>query len=118
MELGRLNVLVGSNGSGKTNLLEAIGLIGCAASGRVDDDAFKARGVRPGTPALYKTALKAQERIRRMITLQAFSEEALYRVGLDNPVRFASTGWRYVSETLQERRLEVGTRAPSGGVIR
>ena len=38
VELGRLNVFVGQNGSGKTNLLEAVGLLGCAASGKVDNE--------------------------------------------------------------------------------
>lgn len=116
-ELGRLNVFIGSNGSGKTNLLEAIGLLGCAASGRVDDDAFRARGVRPGTPALYKTALRAQERIRRTITLEASSEQALYRVSLDNPIREGVAAWRYTSETLEEGERPLGTRSPRGGNI-
>jgi energy-coupling factor transporter ATP-binding protein EcfA2 len=117
LDLGRLNVIIGSNGSGKTNLLEAIGLIGCAASGRVDDEAFKARGVRPGTPALYKTALKAAKRIRRTITLEAESEGALYRVSLDNPLQDRGE-WKLTSETLLEGEHEFGTRSPRGGKIR
>lgn len=35
VELGKLNVFVGANGAGKSNVLEAIGLIGCAVSGRI-----------------------------------------------------------------------------------
>src|SRR4030042_4283816 len=55
-EPGRVNVLIGANGSGKSNLLEALGVLGAAASGRVDDEALLRRGVRPGVPRLYKTA--------------------------------------------------------------
>lgn len=117
LPLGRLNVLVGANGSGKTNLLEAIGLLGCAASGRVNDDAFRARGVRPGTPALFKTAFADRDRIRRTITLTAESEDALYRVSLDNPIRELSADWRYQGETLSEGGRELGTRSPRGGSI-
>ncbi len=38
VELGVVNVFIGANGSGKSNLLEAIGILGAAASGRVDDE--------------------------------------------------------------------------------
>jgi len=38
VDLGQVNVFIGANGSGKSNLLEAIGLLGAAASGRVDDE--------------------------------------------------------------------------------
>lgn len=33
VELGRVNVFIGANGSGKSNLLEAIGVLGAAANG-------------------------------------------------------------------------------------
>jgi energy-coupling factor transporter ATP-binding protein EcfA2 len=35
IELGNLNVFVGANGSGKSNLLEAIGVLSAAADGKV-----------------------------------------------------------------------------------
>ncbi len=50
VELGQVNVFVGANGSGKSNLLEAIGLLGAGASGHIDDQALMRRGVRLGTP--------------------------------------------------------------------
>ena len=34
LELGRVNVFIGANGSGKSNLLEAVGILGAAAFGR------------------------------------------------------------------------------------
>ncbi len=42
VELGRVNVFIGANGSGKSNLLEAIGVLGAAANGRVDDEPSRA----------------------------------------------------------------------------
>ena len=58
IELGRVNVFVGANGNGKSNLLEAIGVLSAAASGRVDDESLLRRGVRPGVPALCKSSFK------------------------------------------------------------
>src|SRR5438132_7291795 len=56
VDLGQVNVFIGANGSGKSNLLEAMGVLGAAASGRVDDESLLRRGVRPGLPQLYKSA--------------------------------------------------------------
>lgn len=58
VELGDINVFIGANGSGKSNLLEALGLSSAAASGQVDDQALLRRGVRPGVPASYVSSFK------------------------------------------------------------
>lgn len=44
--LGRVNLVVGSNGSGKTNLLEAIAVCSAAYQGSVDTNHLVRRGVR------------------------------------------------------------------------
>lgn len=54
--LGRVNCFIGANGAGKSNVLEAIGVLSAAASGRVDDEAIIRRGVRAGLPRLFKSA--------------------------------------------------------------
>lgn len=113
MELGRLNVLVGANGAGKSNLLEAIGLLGCAVSGRVDEAAFRFRGVRPGTAALYKTAFEGGK-IPRLIRLEAQGGGGLYRVALDNPIDEPAPLWRFSNESIETPRGKVGGRGPAG----
>ena len=103
VELGRVNVFIGANASGKSALLEAIGVLGAAASGRVDDAALSHRGVRPGVPALYKSALKGR-RYRRFISLHAEwrneGATASYEVGLDNPIAKPDPAWRYSTESV------------------
>ena len=56
VSLGRVNCFIGANGVGKSNVLEAMGVLGAAASGRVDDEAIIRRGVRAGLPRLFKTS--------------------------------------------------------------
>ena len=41
LDLGRVNVFIGANGSGKSNLLEAIGVLGAACSSRMQADASR-----------------------------------------------------------------------------
>ena len=58
IELGRVNVFIGANGSGKTNLLEAIGLLSAAAGGTIDDQALMRRGVRLSPQTLYRSSFR------------------------------------------------------------
>jgi predicted ATPase len=37
LKLGRVTVMIGENGSGKSNILEALGFAGCAAAGKLDN---------------------------------------------------------------------------------
>jgi predicted ATPase len=101
VELGAFNVFIGANGSGKSNLLEAIGVMGAAAFGSVEPETLRYRGVRPGLPALYKTSFKNKV-FRRFITLTATAQDAFYRVGLDNPIAEPSRRWRIASEALRD----------------
>jgi energy-coupling factor transporter ATP-binding protein EcfA2 len=52
VELGRVTVVVGANGSGKSNLLEAIAVAGAAAADRLAHEFLAARGIRPLTEGL------------------------------------------------------------------
>ena len=54
IELGRVNCFIGANGVGKSNILEALGVLGAAANGVVDDESLLRRGVRAGVPKLYE----------------------------------------------------------------
>ena len=46
LPLGRINVFIGENGAGKSNLLEAIALAGAANSGKLDNEFLMSRGIR------------------------------------------------------------------------
>ena len=70
LELGKINVIIGANGSGKTNLLEAIGVLSAALTGRIDSESLRSRGVRLSPNELYKTSLKEKNR-QQKITFRA-----------------------------------------------
>src|SRR5438105_5044309 len=60
LSLGRLNVLIGENGSGKSNVLEAIALASCAAQNTLDNDALASRGIRVTDPAYMRSGFHKQ----------------------------------------------------------
>ena len=46
LDLGRVTVLIGANGSGKSNILEAIALCSAAAANKLDNEFLYSRGIR------------------------------------------------------------------------
>lgn len=110
ISLGKINVLIGANGSGKTNILEAIGVLSAATSGRVDDMSLIRRGVRPGDPSIYKSAFKDQK-IKLHIVLEAKNDENQYLVSLFNPIEKPKKTWNYHTENWQSGSKKIASRS-------
>jgi len=102
IELGRVNCFIGANGAGKSNLLEALGVLGAAANGVVDDESLLRRGVRAGLPRLYKSSF-ATEPTPPHITIEVAGENnAIYFVSLLNPLDSPEPAWSYKTEVLSD----------------
>ena len=121
LELGRINVFVGANGSGKSNLLEGLGVLGAAAFGRVDDETLLRRGVRPGVPRLYRSAFgsKGGKRIVQDIGLEAIDKSgAFLTVTLWNADKNVGGPWTFKTEKLARSNQKtdvVASRSPASG---
>ncbi len=102
IELGRINCFIGANGVGKSNVLDALGVLGAAANGVVDDEALLRRGVRAGLPRLFKSSF-ASERTPVHIGLGVESVDgAAYRVSLLNPLETPEPAWSFKTEVLTD----------------
>ena len=115
VELGRVNVFVGANGAGKSNLLEALGIIGAAASGLVNDQSLLSRGVRPGLPLLYKSSYPDMRFQDIRIGAYTKNREAAYDVSLHNPIEVPEPEWRFLTESLYENDNRILGRSPRSG---
>jgi hypothetical protein len=82
-------------------LLEALGVLSAAVSGRVDDEALLRRGVRPGVPALYKCSFP-DLRSPLHIHFGGWHGLTSYEVSLFNPIEDPSPAWRYHTESLKK----------------
>jgi predicted ATPase len=58
LELGRVTVLIGENGCGKSNILEAIALASAAANDKLDNEFLAARGIRVTEPRFMRSAFE------------------------------------------------------------
>lgn len=102
LELGRVNCFIGANGVGKSNILEALGVLGAAANGVVDDESLLRRGVRAGLPRLYKSSF-ASERTPAHIGVGIVGDgNEAYRVSLLNPLGSPDPAWTYKTEVLSD----------------
>ena len=68
LDIGRLTVLIGENGSGKTNVLEALALCSAAADRKLDNEFLASRGIRVPEPEFMRAAFD-KENISQEITI-------------------------------------------------
>jgi hypothetical protein len=115
IELGHVNVFIGANGSGKSNILEAIGLLGAAANGRVDEEALLRRGVRPSLPAFYVSSFKNRE-MPPYIRLTAENDGASFSADLRSPFENPGSDWSFIAETLLEGGDRLVERSPESKI--
>lgn len=115
IDLGNLNVFVGANGSGKSNLLEAIGVLAAAADGKVTDQTLLQRGVRPGVPKLYKSAFPSagNRQLSHIYFKGSSSADTHYDVALNNPMHDPSPAWRFKTELLEREGVKIVSRGPN-----
>jgi len=92
IELGQINVFIGNNGAGKSNVLEAIGMLSAAISGQVNYQKLSERGMRLSTPEVFRSALKNQKR-KPSLFLEGTFDDFQYHAYIN-----AEKDWSFHSE--------------------
>lgn len=111
LEFGRVNMFIGGNGAGKSNILEALGLLSASLKD-VSDAELQRRGVRLSAPTLFKSAFK-NTKIRNNFDLKAiFENEVCYRVTIGAGENFGSL--RFVTENIEHAGRRYMGRGPAG----
>lgn len=113
IELAQINVFIGPNGSGKTNLLEAIGLISAAVDGRIDRAGQMLRQIRHTHPNQFISAFKSTKSTR--IRFETGSESLLtsYRCSVKPSTvhSYARRGlWQFFKEEIVAQGKVVAKR--------
>lgn len=86
LDLGHLNVLIGENGCGKTNILEAIafGSAGTDGEGTLLDTFASVRGVRISEPHLMKSAFRKISKEEVNKGYSNFTSHIVTNIGFEN----------------------------------
>lgn len=66
IELGRINVFIGANGSGKTNILEALAMVAASKDNDLNVEGLYNRGVRVTKPNLTFSSFKGSKNNRKI----------------------------------------------------
>ena len=107
LNLGKVNCFIGANGAGKSNILEALGVLSAAASGTIDDESLMRRGVRPGLPRLYKSSFSDSRTPPHIGLSTTGDSNAFYRVSLLNPIERPQPSWSYKTEVLSDSQNDI-----------
>ena len=96
IELGAVNVFIGANGSGKSNLLEAVGFLSAIIQGGLEAESIRYRGVREGSHVSYCTSLKGHN--EHPLSVTAADEQIRYSVEFE-PDRIHPSQWSITRES-------------------
>lgn len=101
-EPGKLNVFIGANGSGKSSLLEAVGVLSAAMTDRVNTNSLQRKGVRLSTSALYKSKFSSVLKEAKTVDLAIkwSKEEKNYEYATHLTVSTDDDSWKYFAESV------------------
>lgn len=99
---GKLNVFIGANGSGKSSVLEAVGILSAAMTDRVNTNSLQRKGVRLSASALYKSKFSSIEKESKTVdlTFKWSKEENDYEYSTHLTVPTDDDAWRYFAESV------------------
>lgn len=111
-EPGNVNVLIGANGSGKSTVLESIGILSAAMTDRVNDNSLQRRGVRLSPPAMnlsrFKTITRAKPYAEFGVDWTEDGVKCAYHTDMVPPT--SGDTWKYLSEAAAEDGQKVMER--------
>ena len=112
---GRVNLFIGGNGAGKSNVLEAIGVVSAALERGTSDDDLGRKGVRITPPELMKSAFKHLDLPRTLEITAALPDETTYRVNLSGSPE--NTMLAFFSEECTHGAEKIFGRSPRGSRV-
>ncbi|OIP72048.1 MAG: chromosome segregation protein SMC [Oscillatoriales cyanobacterium CG2_30_40_61] len=84
LKLGRVTVLIGENGCGKTNILEATALSSAAASDKLDHEFLASRGIRITEPQFMRSAFNSDDINKEIETSFQFKNDKIITYNLQH----------------------------------
>lgn len=112
IQFGRVNLFIGGNGVGKSNILEALGMLGACFGPDITKNELQKKGVRLSVPTLFKSAFK-HSGLRINFDLSAdFDHDVNYDVSISAST--TSDELNFFSEHLLSKKIKVFGRSNHG----
>lgn len=100
ISLGRINVIIGENGSGKSNFLESLAMLSAAISQKTDNEYLANRGVRVTAPQLMQSGFDDYSSLEIKLQAELNFEKHSYVLSHDGK---AYSSWK-VEESSEDNR--------------
>jgi predicted ATPase len=86
LDLGQINVFVGANGAGKSNVLEAVALAAAASAAKLDTEFLASRGIRVTDPGLMRSSFNETSQIKpiRISASDTNNQQLVFRLANSN----------------------------------
>jgi predicted ATPase len=105
LELGRVNVFIGENGAGKSNILEIFALAGAALGDKLDNEFLVSRGIRVTDPRFMRPAFAGSSSSLPILISITGDEGDDFFIKLNND-NLPYSKWHYeLDEVLNSRLL-------------
>jgi len=111
LTFGKVNLFIGANGSGKSNVLEAIGIISASLGRGISPQDLDYRGVRISLPRLFKSTFRNRA-IPVMFSMEADFGEITYSTSIY--AGDTSQTLKFRTEILTEGGVKIIGRGPNG----
>jgi AAA15 family ATPase/GTPase len=111
LDLGQMNVFIGTNGAGKSNLLEAIAMLSSSLEGGIDYEKLQKRGARLSSSAIFRSAFRNKNRTSALQLMADFGDIS-YSMDVN-----AAEGFRYLAESVKHNGKPIAGRSNKGARI-
>lgn len=112
IELGRLNVFIGTNGAGKSNILEAIAMASASIDGGIDYPKLHQRGARLSAPDIFRSSFKNKGR-NQTFSIGIEMDDVKYNMSIRSKNEFS-----YFTEIIKTKHdVDIAGRGPAGAKI-
>lgn len=109
LNLGQLNIFIGTNGAGKSNFLEALAMLSASAEGGIDYKKLSSKGARLSSPEIFRSSFRNVPR-KKHFELALKIKNYNYNFKLHTSEKSLS----YFSEKLLENTTQIAGRSGAG----
>ena len=99
IEVGRVNIFIGENGSGKTNILEALAFVAAAQTDKLDNEFLANRGIRITSPELTRSRFDDENIDKPIIVKLDLDDDKLLNFLINNDNKPYSK-WKLIVDLL------------------
>ena len=105
LEVGRVSLFIGENGSGKSNLLEALVFVSASESNKLDNEFLVSRGLRVPEPELMRSAFEEEYRDKNIEISIDFNNNRKKYNFLNNNDKYSE--WTRMNLSLDDAKLSL-----------